>query len=156
MTVNYDSATDTLTVILCAAPVAESDEDKSGVILDYDYSGNLVFDRGAGRLATSRGAPVRHSDGVRGGRCPNDASGKSHFSASGGPAVAELKRDPSQPLRVTVSDVDVEMRLVRDAAMKAGADVLNGATWHGESPAELIQIIRDGCVLSDPPEAAHL
>jgi YD repeat-containing protein len=42
MKVNYDAATDTLTVILRDAPVAESDEDKPGVILDYDHSGNLV------------------------------------------------------------------------------------------------------------------
>jgi YD repeat-containing protein len=42
MKVNYDAATDTLTVILRDAPVAESDEDKPGVILDYDQSGNLI------------------------------------------------------------------------------------------------------------------
>jgi uncharacterized protein YuzE len=39
----YDSRTDTLTIILRAdADVAESDEDKPGVILDYDGEGNLV------------------------------------------------------------------------------------------------------------------
>ena len=42
MKVIYDSKTDTLTVIFTEAPVAESDEDKPGVILDYDDKGNLV------------------------------------------------------------------------------------------------------------------
>jgi uncharacterized protein YuzE len=39
----FDARTDTLSIILRAdAPVAESDEDKPGVILDYDEDGNLV------------------------------------------------------------------------------------------------------------------
>ena len=42
MTVRYDRETDTLTVIFRDAPVAESDEDRPGVILDYDAEGNLV------------------------------------------------------------------------------------------------------------------
>ncbi len=42
MKVIYDSQTDTLTVILGDSAVTESDEDKPGVILDYDTSGNLV------------------------------------------------------------------------------------------------------------------
>jgi uncharacterized protein YuzE len=39
----YDARTDTLSIILKVdAVVAESDEDKPGVILDYDQDGNLV------------------------------------------------------------------------------------------------------------------
>lgn len=42
MKVIYDPETDTLTVIFKDAPVAESDEDKEGVILDYDAHGHLI------------------------------------------------------------------------------------------------------------------
>jgi len=39
----YDASTDTLSIIFKAdARVVESDEDKPGVILDYDERGNLV------------------------------------------------------------------------------------------------------------------
>ena len=42
MKVINDRETDTLTVIFSDVPIAESDEDKPGVILDYDEKGNLV------------------------------------------------------------------------------------------------------------------
>ncbi|MGD0947219.1 MAG: DUF2283 domain-containing protein [Candidatus Binatia bacterium] len=43
MKVSYDPRTDTLSVVLKErAKVAESDEDKPGVILDYDKDGNLI------------------------------------------------------------------------------------------------------------------
>jgi uncharacterized protein YuzE len=43
MKVAYDRRTDTLSVILKDdASVAESDEEKPGVILDYDSDGNLI------------------------------------------------------------------------------------------------------------------
>jgi uncharacterized protein YuzE len=43
MKVSYDEQTDTLSVILKTnASVSESDEDKPGVILDYDEHGDLV------------------------------------------------------------------------------------------------------------------
>jgi uncharacterized protein YuzE len=42
MKVTFDRETDTLTVVLLDTPVVESDEDKPGVILDYDADGNLV------------------------------------------------------------------------------------------------------------------
>jgi YD repeat-containing protein len=42
MKVSYDAANDILTVVLRDAPVAESDENRPGVILDYDDQGNLI------------------------------------------------------------------------------------------------------------------
>jgi len=43
MKATYDRQTDTLTVILRdGVRVTESDEDKPGVVLDYDAQGNLV------------------------------------------------------------------------------------------------------------------
>jgi uncharacterized protein YuzE len=42
MRVVYDSKTDILTIILRETPIVESDEEKPGVILDYDASDNIV------------------------------------------------------------------------------------------------------------------
>ncbi|MFO0873619.1 MAG: DUF2283 domain-containing protein [Phycisphaerales bacterium] len=42
MRVTYDQRSDSLRVQFTAGPVSESDEDKPGVILDYDAQGNLV------------------------------------------------------------------------------------------------------------------
>lgn len=42
MKVVYDPEVDVLTITLSNAVIEESDEDKPGVILDYDSIGNLV------------------------------------------------------------------------------------------------------------------
>ncbi|MBI2863831.1 MAG: DUF2283 domain-containing protein [Chloroflexi bacterium] len=42
MKVIYDKDSDTLTIILREAVVEESDEEKQGIILDYDVDGNVV------------------------------------------------------------------------------------------------------------------
>jgi len=42
MKVTYDPEVDVLRVVLSNAPIAESDEDKPGVIIDYDENGNIV------------------------------------------------------------------------------------------------------------------
>jgi uncharacterized protein YuzE len=42
MKVRYDPEVDVLSILLSDAPVEESDEDKPGVILDYDKNGNVV------------------------------------------------------------------------------------------------------------------
>ena len=42
MKVVYDPETDILRVTFCKGPIEESDEEKPGVILDYDKDGNIV------------------------------------------------------------------------------------------------------------------
>ncbi len=42
MRITYDTDTDTLRIILTDTAIDESDEDKPGVILDYDAAGNVV------------------------------------------------------------------------------------------------------------------
>ena len=51
MKVTYDSRTDTLTVRFKeGVPVAESDEEKPGVVLDFDAAGEIVSPRDPGCL----------------------------------------------------------------------------------------------------------
>mgnify|MGYP006268657323 CR=1 FL=1 len=42
MKVTYDPEVDVLRIVFSNTPVEESDEDKPGVILDYDKDGNIV------------------------------------------------------------------------------------------------------------------
>jgi len=42
MKVTYDLSLDVLRILLSDAPIAESDEDKPGVILDYAEDGRVV------------------------------------------------------------------------------------------------------------------
>ncbi|MFL5801387.1 MAG: DUF2283 domain-containing protein [Roseiflexaceae bacterium] len=42
MKVTYDADVDVLRILFSSAPIEESDEDKPGVILDYDKDGNIV------------------------------------------------------------------------------------------------------------------
>jgi YD repeat-containing protein len=42
MKVTYDAEVDVLRIVLSDQPVDESDEDKPGIIIDYDAQGNVV------------------------------------------------------------------------------------------------------------------
>ena len=68
-----------------------------------------------------------------------------HIPTSLEEALAVFKRDPAKTVRARVEPPEMP-------TTKASDDVLNGATWHGESAAELVQIIRDGREIDDPAE----
>ncbi len=42
MKVVYDQQTDVLRILFNDSPIEESDEDKPGVVVDYDSQGNIV------------------------------------------------------------------------------------------------------------------
>ncbi len=42
MKITYDSEVDVLRLLFTHTPIEESDEDKPGVIIDYDAVGNIV------------------------------------------------------------------------------------------------------------------
>lgn len=42
MKITYDPEVDVLRIIFNAVPIEESDEEKPGMILDYDKQGNIV------------------------------------------------------------------------------------------------------------------
>lgn len=42
MKITYDSEVDILRILFSHTPIEESDEDKPGVIIDYDAGGNVV------------------------------------------------------------------------------------------------------------------
>lgn len=42
MKITYDPEVDVLRIVFSDAPVEESDEEKPGVILDFDKSGNVI------------------------------------------------------------------------------------------------------------------
>lgn len=42
MKITYDPDVDVLRILFSNTPIEESDEDKPGVILDYDKDGNIV------------------------------------------------------------------------------------------------------------------
>jgi hypothetical protein len=60
-------------------------------------------------------------------------------------AVAALRRDPAQPVRARVDDLEVELRAVRGGAKVVGLGDRIAALgpWEGESPEEIRRILRE-------------
>ncbi|MDZ8262058.1 DUF2283 domain-containing protein [Nostoc sp. ChiQUE01b] len=58
MKITYDPEVDILRIILSDVPIEDSDEEKLGVILDYDQDGNII---GLEILDASKRIDNRHS-----------------------------------------------------------------------------------------------
>lgn len=77
-------------------------------------------------------------------------------------AVAELKRDPSHPIRLIVDGIEIELRRSPAAGVVAGSSDQSNlgdriaalGPWQGESAEELLEILRRGREESaqQPPE----
>jgi hypothetical protein len=78
-------------------------------------------------------------------------------AASLADAVAQLKSDPARPVRLHVDDVDVELHLVggEDAAKALGDFMAEGGGWQGESPDEILRLLKEARKvggIAEPPE----
>lgn len=60
-------------------------------------------------------------------------------------AVAQLKKDPSHPVRARIGDMTVEVRAIVEATgNQSAADVFATlGPWAGESTDELLQLLSD-------------
>ncbi len=62
-------------------------------------------------------------------------------------AVAQLKRDPSHPVRARVDNLDVELRALATAEAgkprKLGSRMAALGPWRGESPDEILRFLRE-------------
>lgn len=86
------------------------------------------------------------------------ATAHAHISATIEEALEKLKRDPSQPVRAHVDDLDVELRAVprrRRQGPGLGTRMAALGPWQGESTEEIIRILREGREAggrAEPPE----
>lgn len=60
-------------------------------------------------------------------------------------AVAQLKKDPGQPVRARVGDLTIEVRAIdeRDAARSAAEVFAELGPWAGESTEEILQVLAE-------------
>ncbi|MFZ5448652.1 MAG: DUF2283 domain-containing protein [Thermodesulfobacteriota bacterium] len=60
MKVTYDPEVDVLRILFSNAPIEESDEDKPGVIIDYDKDGNELMLKESRELLSGLQTILRH------------------------------------------------------------------------------------------------
>jgi len=83
MKVTYDPEVDVVRILFSSAPIEESDEDKPGVILDYDGNGNVV-----GMEILDASKRMENPNGVE------------YAVACVQPAVSRVRERPAVPYRV--------------------------------------------------------
>ena len=70
-------------------------------------------------------------------------------------ALMALKHDPSRPVKAHVDDLDVELRVVGKSKTPLGDFMAEGGGWKGESPEEILRILRETRAAggsSEPPK----
>jgi hypothetical protein len=73
-------------------------------------------------------------------------------------ALAQLRRDPSRPVRAHLDELDVELRAVPPSRRRGpglGTRMAALGPWQGESTEEIIRILREGRETggsAEPPE----
>jgi hypothetical protein len=83
------------------------------------------------------------------------AQSAEHIAQTLEEALAALKHDPSQPVKAHVDDLDVELRVVGHSKSPLGDFMAEGGGWQGESPEEILQILRQARAAggsSEPPK----
>jgi hypothetical protein len=70
-------------------------------------------------------------------------------------ALMALKQDPTHPVHAQVDDLEVELRVVGKSKPPLGDFMAEGGGWKGESPEEILRILRETRAAggsSEPPK----
>lgn len=83
------------------------------------------------------------------------ATAHAHIPATLEEALEKLKRDPVHPVRAQIEDLQVELRVVGKPEVPLGDFMAEGGGWKGESPEEILRILREARAAgtsSEPPK----
>ena len=58
-------------------------------------------------------------------------------------ALMALKQDPTHPVHAKVDDLEVELRVVGKTKPRLGDFMAEGGGWKGESPEEILRLLRE-------------